>query len=227
MSRLVLLPGGSGPPELVGGKAYGLQQLSRLGLNVPRWITVTTTAMSAPDMPWSPRFVRALERGLERLGTGRDVAVRSSAVGEDSSSNSYAGQLRTILNVDPRNVAAAVRDCWASAFAGPAVLYRQARGLDSTPLRMAVVIQEMVDARVSGVAVTADPITGVPALIVTAGHGLGEGVVTDAVETQTYRRDLGAEQWQVEAGAGRILSDHELAVLAAALQRVDQAAGCP
>jgi pyruvate,water dikinase len=227
VSRLVLRPGESGPPELVGGKACGLQQLSRLGLKVPRWITVTTAAVATPDMPWSPRLGRALDCGLERLGTGRDVAVRSSAVGEDSSSNSYAGQLRTILNVDPRNVAAAVRDCWASAFAGRAVLYRQARGLDATPLRMAVVIQEMVDARVSGVAVTADPITGVPALIVTAGQGLGEGVVTDAVETQTYRRDLGVEQWQVEAGAGRILSDHELAVLAAALQRIDQAAGCP
>jgi len=99
--------------------------------------------------------------------------------------------------------------------------------LDATPIHMAVVIQEMVDARVSGVAVTADPLTGVPALVITAGVGLGEGVVTDAVETTSYVRELGAKQWQVVGRDHRILSEGLLDTLATALGRIEQAAGCP
>src|SRR5207247_5327079 len=130
---------------------------------------------------------------------------RSSAVGEDSEANSYAGQLRTILRVDAQRVPSAIRDCWAAALSERVILYRRARGLDATPLRMAVVIQEMVDARVSGVAFTADPRTGVPALLITAGFGLGEGVVSDAVETMTYTRELGAEAWRIDGRDRRIL----------------------
>ncbi len=220
MNRFVLLSGQSGPPELVGGKAHGLQRLARLGLNVPQWITVTTEAVQGP------RLVHEIERGLQSLRVDRKLAVRSSAVGEDGAANSYAGQLRTALNVDVQNVVAAVRECWAGAFSERAALYRQARGLDASPLRMAVVIQEMVAARVSGVAFTADPRTGVPALVITAGFGLGEGVVSDAVETMTYTRELGAETWRIDGRDRRILTDEQLDSLSTALRRIEESAGC-
>src|SRR5215207_9624535 len=89
------------------------------------------------------------------------VAVRSSATAEDLPHASFAGQQDTFLNVlGANNVIEAVRRCWASLWTDRAVSYRASNGIDHLGVRLAVVVQRMVEAEVAGVLFTANPLTG-------------------------------------------------------------------
>ncbi len=138
-----------------------------------------------------PRSVRRAlaEACRDRFASDDFLAVRSSAVGEDSASFSCAGQLDSFLYVRGRDaVGDAVRRCWASAFSDRAVAYRRERGLSPVAVAVAVVVQRMVPARAAGVAFTADPVSGDRGVIVVnAAWGLGEGVVQGAFTTDTWR----------------------------------------
>jgi pyruvate,water dikinase len=119
------------------------------------------------------------------------VAVRSSAVGEDSSRDSFAGQLDTYLYVSRRDLLARVADCVASAYTERAIAYRHRRGLGGSPVRVAVLVQRMVDSRASGVLFTANPTTcDRTEAVISAGLGLGEGIVAGRVETDTLLLSL-------------------------------------
>jgi pyruvate,water dikinase len=85
------------------------------------------------------------------------VAVRSSAIGEDSAQHSYAGQLDSVLNVDREveAVGAALKKCWASYWSPRAIAYQRSRGIALAG--MAVIIQEQVPAAISGVLFTRHP----------------------------------------------------------------------
>ncbi len=111
------------------------------------------------------------------------VAVRSSAIGEDSATATFAGQQESFLWVSgPERVLAAVRNCWASLYTPRALSYRAKLGRTETAPAMGVAIQEMVDARVSGVMFTCSPASGDPsAIAVNASWGLGESVVAGEV----------------------------------------------
>jgi pyruvate,water dikinase len=124
---------------------------------------------------------------------GRDdvpVAVRSSAVAEDGAAASFAGQQETYLWVRGSDeVLRRVRDCWASLYTPQAVAYRSALGEGERreASRIAVGVQEMVDARVAGVAFTVSPVTGDPSVVaVNASGGLGEAVVSGVVTPDEY-----------------------------------------
>jgi pyruvate,water dikinase len=124
---------------------------------------------------------------------GRDdvpVAVRSSAVAEDGAAASFAGQQETYLWVrGADDVLRRVRDCWASLYTPQAVAYRAALREEQRreATRIAVGVQEMVDARVAGVAFTVSPTTGDPSVVaVNASWGLGEAVVSGAVTPDEY-----------------------------------------
>ncbi|MEU1952070.1 phosphoenolpyruvate synthase [Nocardia rhamnosiphila] len=124
------------------------------------------------------------------LGTDTPVAVRSSAVGEDSATASFAGMNATLTNVrGEEKLLDAVIECWASLFTPRVLAYRARRKITDRP-QMAVVVQEMVTARVSGVAFTADPATGrEDRVVVEAARGQGEVVVSGATEPDTYLLD--------------------------------------
>ncbi|MEU6710281.1 PEP/pyruvate-binding domain-containing protein [Nonomuraea sp. NPDC046802] len=122
------------------------------------------------------------------LGDDVPVAVRSSATAEDLPFASFAGQQDTFLNVvGAEEVVAAVRRCWASLWTDRAVAYRQANGIDHASVRLAVVVQVMVDAQVAGVMFTANPVTGRRReSVIDASPGLGEAVVSGAVNPDRF-----------------------------------------
>ena len=91
---------------------------------------------------------------------GELLAVRSSAVGEDSATSSYAGMHDTELGVEDDEVEASVRRCWASLWSARAVEYRLMRNLPLHGDAMAVVVQALVPARAAAVAFTRHPVTG-------------------------------------------------------------------
>ena len=118
-------------------------------------------------------------------GTDAPVAVRSSATAEDLASASFAGQQDTYLNVRGVDaVLVAVTDCWASLWTSRAMAYRAREGLDPATVRLAVVVQQMVEAEASGVMFTANPANGRrDQMVIGAAWGLGESVVSGTVTT--------------------------------------------
>ena len=115
------------------------------------------------------------------------VAVRSSALGEDSQDATFAGQQETYLWVRGADrVCAAVRDCWVSLYSPPAITYRARLGGSDDPA-MGVAVQEMVDADVSGVMFTCNPVTGDPSMVaINASWGLGLAVVGGEVTPDDF-----------------------------------------
>ncbi len=122
-----------------------------------------------------------LEVALERLG-GPAVAVRSSAIGEDSAGASFAGQHLSILNVSGvAQVRAAIEHVAASGRSDAALAYRRRMGIEGEP-QVAVVVQRLIPADVAGVMFTRDPVTGSSdRWVVEAAWGLGESVVVGHV----------------------------------------------
>lgn len=106
------------------------------------------------------------------------VAVRSSALGEDSAEASHAGQQESFLWVRGADeVCDAVRDCWVSLYSPHAISYRATLS-GGAGTAMGVTVQLMVDAEVSGVLFTCNPVSGDPGMVaVNASWGLGIAVV--------------------------------------------------
>jgi pyruvate,water dikinase len=204
------------------------------GLPVPPGFVVTSAAFEAAvDTDELRRLARGRDvDGARRLvaaarvpedlvaaqfaGLPGPVAVRSSACAEDSESASYAGQQETYLNVDRLpDVLARIVDCWLSFFTDRALFYREEKGsLDD--VRMAVVVQQMIDSATSGVLFTADPVHGRrDRLVVEAAPGLGEHVVSGEVTPDHYVLDpRGAVKRSRIVGSAPVLTEAKCAELA-------------
>ena len=184
---------------LVGGKAANLSRLAA-AQRVPPGFTVTTRAFEAAlaaaegkatlSAPESLRreIAAAYAELCRRAGDAvASVAVRSSAADEDGAAASFAGQHETYLNVvGVEAVIAAVERCWASALAERALAYRRQHGLPERP-SLAVLVQLLVPADVSGVAFSANPLTGSrDEIVVNASWGLGESIVGGTVTPDSY-----------------------------------------
>lgn len=128
------------------------------------------------------------------------VAVRSSAVGEDGDKDSFAGQMDTFLFVKGTDeVLRAVKRCWASAFGDRALSYRHMKGVDVFDIEMGVIVQQMIFGDASGVMFTADPLTGERDVVVINGtYGAGEGVVSGALDTDSFVVNKETRQLVVE-----------------------------
>ena len=181
----------------VGGKGLNLGKLTRAGFPVPNGFCVTTAAYrlsveglseqnesSVRAIEVSPELVTEIRTALEKLQTAT-VAVRSSATAEDLAEASFAGQQDTFLNVPPDEVLEALKACWASLWSERAIAYRQTQGIADEGLAMAVVIQEMCEADVSGVLFTVAPFSE-NAAIIESNWGLGESVVSGAITPDSF-----------------------------------------
>ncbi len=140
--------------------------------------------------PPSDRLRIEVAAVVATLGEG-PLAVRSSATAEDLPGLSFAGQQDTYLNVvGADDVLANVTKCWASLWTARAISYRNANGLRHADVALAVVVQRLVDADVSGVLFTANPVTGLRTeSVVDATYGLGEALVSGQVEPDHYVLD--------------------------------------
>ena len=130
---------------------------------------------------------RYAELGARIDSDAPPVAVRSSAIGEDSRDATFAGQQATRLWVrGVHDLHVALRECWASLYSAPAITYRAKLG-DGGPLAMGVAVQLMVDAAVSGVMFTCNPVSGDPSMVsINASWGLGSAVVEGEVTPDDY-----------------------------------------
>ena len=115
------------------------------------------------------------------------VAVRSSATAEDSKTASWAGELETYLYVTRANLVNTVKICWSSLFTPRAIFYRHEKKLLKTKVSVAVVVQKMVNSEVSGICFTVHPVTkDKNQMIIEAGWGLGEAIVSGMITPDSY-----------------------------------------
>ena len=125
----------------------------------------------------------------KKLGKGKYplVAVRSSATAEDLPTASFAGQQDTYLNVsEPSSLLVCIKKCWSSLFTPRAISYRVSKEFDHDKVKLAVVIQRMINSEKSGIMFTVDPNSELPHIIIEAGYGLGEALVGGKVTPDTY-----------------------------------------
>ena len=138
------------------------------------------------QLSYSPEIKQ--EKALELIAAGREmalVAVRSSAQAEDLPTASFAGQQATFLNVKGvKDVVEATKRCWASLYEPRAIFYRAKNNV--TKSSIAVVIQKRVNSEKSFIVFTVDPVTGKDNIIIEATWGLGEEIVSGAVEPDHY-----------------------------------------
>lgn len=133
----------------------------------------------------------ASKHAVDILRAGQElsfVAVRSSATTEDLKDASFAGQQETFLNIKGKNsLLEAVKKCWASLFTARAVYYRNKKGFPQDESFIAVIVQKMISSDKSGVLFTVNPINNNKnELVVEAVFGLGEGIVSGAINPDQY-----------------------------------------
>jgi pyruvate, water dikinase len=220
---------------VAGGKGASLAAMTAVGLPVPPGFVIPAGVLEeCVDTARLRAFARARDplgaqellattvaprddiiAAYRRLGECA-VAVRSSACAEDSDSASYAGQQETYLNVRGGDaVSQRVIDCWKSFFNERALFYREQKGcLDD--IRMAVVVQEMVEPEKSGVIFTVHPVTRRrDRMLIEAVHGLGEQVVSGEVTPDHYVADRDGIVRRQTLVHGGVLDEGELRELAA------------
>src|SRR6201985_3464919 len=165
-----------------GGKSASLGELLRAGIPVPPGFAISAEAGEG----LTDTLRRDISARYEALGEGVAVAVRSSALGEDSAEATFAGQQDTYLWVRGIDaVCDAVTKCWASLYSTEAVSSRERFGVENPA--MGVTIQLMVDAAVSGVMFTCNPVSGDRSMVaVNASWGLGVAVVCGEVSPGDY-----------------------------------------
>jgi pyruvate, water dikinase len=175
---------GSLDADLYGGKAAQLAIALRTGLPVPHGVALSVDFVEALAAG-NPAASAELERVVALVSP--PLAVRSSAVGEDSDTVSFAGQHATVLNVrSAGELASAIRAVCQSAHAESALAYRRRLGVEGAP-RMAVVAQELVEADCAGVLFTQNPVDGSDEIVIEASWGLGEAVVAGLVTPDRFR----------------------------------------
>ena len=187
-------------PAAFGGKAVQLGVAVRAGLPVPPGFAIPVAALDAvaAGEPAALAELRAACAGAGLLD--RPLAVRSSAVGEDSRAASFAGAHESVLAVRGTDaVVEAVRRVRDSARAPAATAYRAGLGLPAAAA-MAVVVHELVDAQVAGVLFTRDPVTGAAERVIEASWGLGEAVVAGLVTPDSFRLDPAGRPLRVRVG---------------------------
>jgi pyruvate,water dikinase len=198
----------------LGGKARALLRLTHAGFPVPEYFVLTAQAFRDSLTPVQRTVLESnadpagLQSSLDDLAPGcsvrrelaaallgldrsaRMLAVRSSALDEDGPEHSFAGQLKSFLGVRPQDVERRVADVWKSGFSAAVCTYRAQHGLPLPPPAPAVIVQEMVDPEASGVAFSADPVSGDRSIaVIASNYGLATSVVSGEADSDLHHVD--------------------------------------
>jgi len=131
------------------------------------------------------QIVSEINKNLDKLNA-QYSSIRSSAVSEDSLRASFAGLHDTFLGIKTEHllILEHIKKCWASLFNERAVIYRIKKGIPHLE-GMAVIVQEMILADVSGITFTIHP-TEQKTLLVETSYGIGDMIVNGKVEPDAY-----------------------------------------
>jgi pyruvate,water dikinase len=261
--------------QRIGSKALQLAKLTGHNISIPGGFVITSDALerfltdnglqpdeAAADL--ESRFIQAavpdevrseVTAAFEQMQDGESpvaVAVRSSSSAEDLEEASFAGQYETILNVtDLPHLLDSLKRCWASLFSARVRGYSLKQGVEACSLPMGVLVQKMVQADVSGVIFSINPVTkNEGEIIINASYGLGEAIVSGLVTPDAYyigktdgsiEKELGLKEMKIVAAAKETvemetteeeqqrfcLSDSQIAELAEETKKIEAFFGMP
>jgi phosphoenolpyruvate synthase/pyruvate phosphate dikinase len=189
----------------VGGKGFNLFQLQKKGHPVPNFVVIDqnelaqilpfdsldttdfSTIVNLIDQFEFPTSFYIILSAVFPKGQSSLFAVRSSSVQEDGENFSFAGQFETHLYVSWNDLGKFVKEIWKSNFSNRVQVYSKSNGVVHK-MGIGVVVQEMIDARVSGVAFGIDPTTNIPnSKLICSVYGVGEGLVSGELNADTFR----------------------------------------
>ncbi|HSF83764.1 MAG TPA: PEP/pyruvate-binding domain-containing protein [Anaerolineales bacterium] len=188
-------------PASIGNKARRLHGLARKGFPVPVSFICTWEAHQQYQQG-EATILPAIQHELEQvLEPSQPYAVRSSANVEDGLEFSFAGQFKTLLGVqEMESILQAIHEIWDVTHSAGVQAYLERHSLNAEDLKMAVIVQEMVKAVVSGVAFSKNPLTGLDEVLVEAVRGSGEALVQGG---------LTPARWVNKWGVWTAKPDHE------------------
>jgi phosphohistidine swiveling domain-containing protein len=170
--------------DLLGGKARALALLADTGCNIPPWFAVTDD-----DNPLKDEITRC----ASQLGSTH-FAVRSSARGEDGTEHSFAGQYDTFLYVNPTHLIEKIQKVRQSNQSDHLKTYQSSKDI-SLAHRPTALVQAMLTPDVSGVAFSADPVTGKRSHALVSGlWGTGSALVSGDADADAWTVD---DQYQI------------------------------
>ena len=169
-------------PKSIGNKATNLQQLDEIGARIPKTYVVDWSAYRR-YLDDDIALVDELRLELSQtLNPDTFYAVRSSANIEDSLERSFAGQFKSVLNVQGvDNVFQAIWSIWGTVKADNVQSYLEQHDISTEELLMGVIVQEMITPVYAGVALSRNPVTGADEIVVEAVEGSGDALVQSGV----------------------------------------------
>ena len=201
----------------IGGKAFSLAQMQKLNINIPKWFVLTSdclldflyesrdeyfhllnnyTEMNRRKIikiieatNFSEAAKQQIRSEMARTFSPMElVSVRSSAVDEDGEKHSFAGMMESYLYIKQDDgIFDYIKKCYASCFSERAMQYRYENGLINSKIRIAVIIQAMVDPDYAGVMFTSNPQTNDPdETLISVVTGVGENLVSGKENSSDY-----------------------------------------
>lgn len=164
---------------MMSGKHEGLQFLESISLKVPAYKVLESHEMLSrlQQEDWKT-FLRS----------DRRYAVRSSAHGEDSLDQSFAGLFETYLEIEAGELARAIEKVRKSLHDANAKVYSSQS--DSEPakqaIKMDVIVQEMIHPDIAGILFTAHPRGLLNEMVVQLAYGQGKDLVDGKTIQTTY-----------------------------------------
>ncbi len=232
----------TGDAAKVGNKAAQLGELCHLGLLVPEGFVLPTKCFKRyrleSELPFKNSSIGENLHELNSHGEmaqqilsrfdeeGLDVvSVRSSSTFEDSFKNSFAGLFATTLGVKRADLFEAIVHCWESVDRLEVINYCHERQLNPRQIEMAVIVQRQINARISGVCFTRNPVSGNSSeSYIETVLGLGEGLVGGSITPSSYfydrvqrtvrKKDVRSQKEAIllhGQGVRRVTLDNELA----------------
>ncbi|OGJ49869.1 hypothetical protein A2335_01530 [Candidatus Peregrinibacteria bacterium RIFOXYB2_FULL_32_7] len=161
--------------KFIGGKASSLIKLRKNNFLVPNGFIIFQKIEN-----------KKILKAFQELNC-QYVAVRSSANLEDGSTNSFAGQFDTFLFVDEKNLIKKISECFNSINSNRIKHYCQSKNIDQKKIKISVIIQQMINSKISGVCFTKHPVSkNSNQIIIEAGYGLGEAIVSGKITPDLY-----------------------------------------
>ncbi|MDX1765452.1 MAG: PEP/pyruvate-binding domain-containing protein, partial [Candidatus Saccharimonadales bacterium] len=140
------------------------------------------------------------------MPAAKKYAVRSSATVEDSPEASFAGQFNSSLDVAKNEIPLTIKNCWKSLYRPSVITYCLQRGLPADELGMGVIVQEMVEADMAGVAFSANPQGLLNEMVIVVGEGVNAEAIQNSQSVSTYFYNVSDDIYYVE----RLSKEREL-----------------
>lgn len=179
-------------PELAGNKGANLAKLVRFGYKVPDGFCVSDESSESE-----------IKAELSKLP--KPWVVRSSSSAEDSSGLAFPGIFETVIGLtEPKEVISSIKKVMASKDLGIVKSYANQNKINPENIRMAVIIQTMINPDCSGVAFSQNPISGVENVVIEANWGLGETLVDGSVSPDYFEVNRSGEIVENHTGTKKI-----------------------